>query len=157
RKIRILEVGGGTGGLTRRVIPALAEQAAAVEYHFSDIGSSFVRRAQAEAAAGGFDCMSFGLLGIFPGPQPPGFSNQSFDLIRGYNVVHAVPDVRATIGNLRQLLTPGGLLLLVETVAKRRWQDMIWGLADGWWCFQDGVRTLSPLLNLAEWETLLRQ
>ncbi|HSO75766.1 MAG TPA: SDR family NAD(P)-dependent oxidoreductase, partial [Blastocatellia bacterium] len=155
-KLRILEVGGGTGGLTRHVLGALANHD--IEYHFTDLGQTFVRDAEEEAAADGIDCMQFGVLDISQDPQPQGYRKQSYDILLGYNVVHATRDIAATTKHLHSLLSPNGVLLLVEATRLRRWDEMIWGLTEGWWHFTDEqLRIDSPLLSLDAWDQLLRK
>ena len=155
RKIRILEIGGGSGSLTRVVIPCLENRN--VEYYFTDIGKSFVIRAEQEAAKQGVNFMRFGVLDIARNPAEQGYKNQSFDLILGLDVVHATSSIEKTVENLQNLLAPHGLLCLVEAVKTRRWVDMIWGLAEGWWYFADEhLRQGSPLLSLNTWEKVLQ-
>ncbi len=152
--VRILEVGGGTGNLTCLLADVIAS--AGVEYHFTDIGSSFVTRAKLAAEQRGLHNMRFGRFDISRPPEPQGFRAHSYDLVLGYNVVHATADLVQTTRHLRFLLAQGGGLILVETVNSRRWIDLIWGLAHGWWSFTDSTRRQSsPLLPLDEWEEVL--
>jgi acyl transferase domain-containing protein len=155
-KLRILEVGGGSGGLTRVVLAALKGRS--VEYHFTDLSLSFVRRAEIEAGTHGTDVMRFGQLDISRDPAAQGYARDSFDIVLGYNVVHATRRIGESVGRLRDLLAPGGLLMLVETTRLRRWDEMIWGLTEGWWSFLDeDLRSDSPLISLDAWEDLLRR
>jgi acyl transferase domain-containing protein/NADPH:quinone reductase-like Zn-dependent oxidoreductase len=155
-KLRVLEVGGGAGALTRVVLDALKGHA--VEYHFTDLGQSFVRGAETEAAAAGIDCMRFGLLDISRDPEAQGYPRASFDAVLGYNVVHATRRIAESLAHLRQLLAPGGLLMLIEATRLRRWDEMVWGLTEGWWSFIDEeLRTESPLISLNAWEDLMRR
>src|SRR5205085_600434 len=78
-KLRILEIGGGAAGLTRIAVEALRGHA--VEYHFTDISQSFVRRAEVEAAARGIDFMQFGVLDITRDPQSQGYPLHGFDVV----------------------------------------------------------------------------
>jgi NADP-dependent 3-hydroxy acid dehydrogenase YdfG/aryl carrier-like protein len=97
--------------------------------------------------------MRFGTLDISKDPSAQGYPPGSFDLVLGFNVVHATPRVEATLGHLKDLLTPGGLLVMVEPIRRQRWVDLVWGLTEGWWSFEDtDIRTLSPLLGLSQWE-----
>jgi len=154
RTLRILEVGGGGGIFTRNALEAL--QGCDVEYHFTDLGPSFVHSAQREAAARGIDFMRFGQLDISRDPESQGFDRESFDIVLGYNVVHATCRVAEAIGHLHTLLVPGGLLVLVEATRLRRWDEMVWGLTEGWWHFTDAdLRTDSPLLGLETWERVV--
>ena len=155
-KLRILEVGGGSGGLTRAVLAALRGHA--VDYCFTDVSRSFVRRAETEAAAQGITGIRFGLLDIARDPEPQGYPPRGFDVVCGYNVVHATPRMEESVASLRRLLAPGGLMMLVETTRLRRWDEMVWGLAEGWWHFADtDLRTDLPLISLDAWEELLRR
>jgi acyl carrier protein/SAM-dependent methyltransferase len=155
-KLRILEVGGGRGALTRLIAPVLKDRN--VEYHFSDIGKTFVVQAQAEAKKSGFDFMKFGLLDISKDPLEQGYGGSSFDIVLGLDVVHATPTIEGAIRNLKSLLSRNGRLLLIEGVKPERWIDMIWGLAEGWWYFTDtDLRTTSPLLSLEKWEEVFRK
>lgn len=152
--LRILEVGGGSGSLTRLAVDRLRGRE--VEYWFTDIGRSFVVAAQREAAEGGIDFMRFAQLDISRDPGEQGFVETGFDAVVGYNVVHATPDIARCTGYLAGMLKPGGLLMLAETVRPRRWIDMIWGLAEAWWCYEDeSLRGAGPLMDLDAWERAL--
>ncbi len=154
RPLRILEIGGGHGTLTSVLLPALA--GAEVEYTFTDIGRAFLLRAEQRAREAGQDGIRFGRLDITRDPEAQGFAPGSFDAVVGADVVHATPRLADTLSHLRALLAPGGLLGLVETVRPQRWGTMVWGLADGWWSFEDReLRRDSPLLGPAAWESLL--
>ncbi|HEY2289351.1 MAG TPA: beta-ketoacyl synthase N-terminal-like domain-containing protein, partial [Thermoanaerobaculia bacterium] len=152
---RILEVGAGQGVLTRELLPLLLE-GRELEYWFTDLGRTFVLRAEREAAEAGHGFLRFGVLDASRDPGPQGFAPGSFHAVLAANVVHATPRIAETLGHLRSLLAPGGLLALVETVRGRRWSDLVWGLTDGWWLFADtDLRATSPLLAIAAWEGAL--
>lgn len=73
-------------------------------------------------------------------------------------MVHATPRIADTVENLRGLIAPGGLLGLVEAVVSLRWVELLWGLAEGWWLFEDeDVRSGSPLVPLDTWDRVLRE
>ena len=152
--LRILEVGGGTGGLTQVVLEAT--RGVAVEYTFTDLGRSFVTRAEQEAGKRGYQNVRFQVLDISRNPLDQGFTEASYDMVLGYNVVHATPDIRATLRHLTRVLVPGGVLCLVETVSRSRVDDMIWGLTEGWWVYNDtDLRTETPILSLDQWDKAL--
>jgi amino acid adenylation domain-containing protein len=154
-KVRILEVGGGAGTMTLTLMSRLRD--AQVEYWFTDIGKSFVLKAERRAQELGFDSMRFSVLDISRDVVAQGFEPGGFDLVVGLDVVHATPHVRATVRNLKSLLAPQGLLCLLETVKSQRHVDMIWGLAEGWWYFEDDdLRRHSPLLSIPQWIEILR-
>jgi len=156
RPFRVLEVGAGQGLLTRNLFSALAGlPGVELKYVFTDVGRSFVLAAE-RAAADGRRAMRFGMLDASRDPAAQGYVPGTFDAVVAANVVHATPRVVETLGHLRTLLAPGGLLALVETVRRTRWNDLVWGLTDGWWSFADPeLRTDSPLLASEAWRRAL--
>lgn len=154
RGVRILEVGGGSGNLASLFADIIAD--GRVEYHFTDISPTFVSRAKEAAEQRGLHNVRFSRFDITRPPEPQGLRTGGYDLVLGYNVVHATPDLVRTTGNLRSLILGGGGLILVESINAPRWIDLIWGLTDGWWSFTDRPRRRwSPLLSVEEWERVL--
>ena len=153
--LRILEVGGGEGRLTESLLPILAGKN--VEYRFTDVGTSFVVNADKRFAEHGFDFVRCGVLDISRPPVAQGYPASHFDLVLGFNVVHATSDVARTTGYLKTLLSPGGSVALLESVMPSRWVDLVWGLTDGWWAFEDEWRVSTPLLDLNAWDDVMRR
>lgn len=154
RPLRILEVGAGKGELTRAVSDA--PRHGQVEWWFTDMGSTFVRQAEANRDRFGPSRMVFKVFDISADPAPQNLPAGTFDIILGFDVVHATPHIRDALGNLSHLLAPNGLLILLEAVRNQRWIDMIWGLAEGWWYFEDlDLRQTSPLVPLEGWTAVL--
>jgi acyl transferase domain-containing protein/NADPH:quinone reductase-like Zn-dependent oxidoreductase/acyl carrier protein/SAM-dependent methyltransferase len=153
RGLRILEVGAGTGGLTAQVLPLL--ERGIHSYVFTDVSAAFFQSAMQKLAAfPEVECKIFDLER--PGTDQD-FEKESFDLIIGTNVLHAVRDVKETLGHIHNLLTPGGTLMFMETAAAQLWTDAVFGLTSGWWRFTDKeLRTDSPLLERLKWEEVLR-
>ena len=152
RRLRVLEVGGGTGGTTACIAPALP--ADATEYLFTDVGPLLVARARERFA--GHPFMQFQTLDLEQEPSAQGLEGRCFDVILAANVIHATADLRKTLGCLRGLLAPGGMLLMLEVTAPERWIDVTFGLTDGWWRFTDtALRPAYPLLARTQWLELL--
>ncbi len=156
-RFRILEVGGGNAIMTGLIAERLHALGLDVEYVFTDIGRSFVMAAEARARERGYGFMRFATFDISRDPAAQGFEPGSFDAVIGLDVVHATPLIADTVRHLRALLAGGGLLGLVESARTFRWNDMVWGLAEGWWLFQDpDLRNHnSPLLSTGKWEAAL--
>jgi nonribosomal peptide synthetase protein BlmVIII len=151
RPVRVLEVGAGEGTLSQ----VLAGRAAGrLVYHVTDVSRSFVAELAAQARSRGLDAVRTGVFDITRDPADQGLAGHRYDLVCGLDVVHATPDIRRSVANLRRLLAPGGVLALVETTATDRWLPLIWGLADGWWSYTDG-RTGGPLLSAPAWRDLV--
>lgn len=148
RTLRVLEIGAGTGGTTAQVLPALRGRCH--EYVFTDVTPFFAQRVQQRFADVPF--VRFQVLDIERSPAAQGLPLGHFDLVLAANVVHATADLKKTLAHVRELLAPGGLMLLLEGSAKRLWIDLIFGLTEGWWQFTDtNLRPDYPLLAPQNW------
>ena len=152
RVLQVLEVGAGTGGTSASLLPALAPER--TRYVFTDMSELFLDRARERFAA--YPFLDFRLFDMERDPADQGFPAASFDVIVSANAVHASTDLRLTLRRLRELLAPGGLLLLVESTAHLAWFDMTTGLIEGWQHFADDLRTDNPLLPPEKWLAALR-
>ncbi len=153
RPIRILEIGGGTGGTTSYVAPLLPEHAS---YIFTDISPLFLAKAEQKFAD--YPFMHYQTFNIEQQPSSQGLAGQQFDIVIAANVVHATADLSVALRHIRQILAPGGLLFMLEVTAPERWVDITFGLTDGWWRFTDtDVRPSYPLLKPQKWFDVLQQ
>jgi len=154
RGLRILEIGGGTAAVSAHLLPLL--ERGLHSYTFTDVSAGFFPGAMQKLAAfPEVECKVFDL-------EKPGtvqdLAASSFDFIIGTNVVHAVSDVRATLGHLHELLAPGGNLVFTDTATPLLWVDAVFGLTSGWWRFTDReLRPHHPLLERAQWERVLKE
>jgi acyl transferase domain-containing protein/SAM-dependent methyltransferase len=151
-RLRIFEIGAGTGGTTAALLPALSDRRAV--YQFTDVSDFFLARARARFAAHGF--FQYGLFDIERAPAEQGYATGSYDVVVAANVVHAARDLDAALAHARDLLKPGGLLILYETTSHPRWMDVTTGLIEGWQRFEDAWRGDHPLLTVERWQAALR-
>ncbi|OQS16292.1 hypothetical protein B0T36_05880 [Nocardia donostiensis] len=153
RTLRILEVGGGTGGLTSSLLPVLPPER--TEYVFTDVSPAFLAAARDRFRA--FDFVEYRALDLEHDLISQDIAPGTFDLIVASDVVHATADVKKTLLFLQEALAPGGALLLVEAAPDNPWLDLTFGLTEGWWSFRDQrVRPQTPLLTAQSWLELLR-
>jgi 3-oxoacyl-(acyl-carrier-protein) synthase/SAM-dependent methyltransferase len=148
---RIIEVGGGTGGVTGSILSRLPSGRAS--YTFTDVSRFFLDAAARRFAP--FQHLDFAILDLEQSPALQGFKPGSYDLVVAANVLHATVDLRRTIDFVRLLLAPGGALLLYEVTDPPAYFDVSIALVEGWWTFSDDVREASPLLNTEQWMALL--
>jgi acyl transferase domain-containing protein/thioesterase domain-containing protein/acyl carrier protein len=148
--LRILEIGAGSGGLTWPLLEDWPDRAQ-VEYHVTDVSPLIVRRAKARAEELGLPDMRFSVLDITRDPVEQGLAAGSYDLVVGYNAVHVAPSVPQALCRLSRLLSPGGRIGLVEVTSLPPWAHAVWGLAPGWWDFDDDLRTDSVHLDADGW------
>lgn len=154
RKVRLLEIGGGTAGMTSYVLPGLP--AGGMEYVFTDISPHFLRSAEQRFHDSGF--MKYQTLDIEKDPEAQGFAPHAYDVILASDVLHATNDLRAVLGNVQRLLASDGLFVLLEIDRPARWIDLVFGLTEGWWrCTDDELRPAYPLLSRSAWTRLLQE
>lgn len=176
RKLKILEIGAGTGGLTARVLQDLkekedgepsndrnstiAEESAMFgTYVFTDVSAGFFPAAkQRFAAVVPPQLMEYRVLDISRSPQEQGFGTGDYDLVIASNVLHATPDLTQTLRHVRTLLRPDGRLLLQELAcgAESKWINFIMGFLPGWWLGQADARADEPYLAPEAWRLRLK-
>ncbi|UJR12906.1 hypothetical protein I4U23_017080 [Adineta vaga] len=79
---------------------------------------------------------------------------ESFDVVFAANELQGSQDLMKSLIDLRRLLIPNGLLLLLELIDVPLYFDLIFGLLDQWWSLSDNVRVLN---NVHQWTTTLRE
>ena len=148
RRMRILEVGAGTGATTEAVCAGLGELCESVDYVFSDISTTFVKQARQRWNSKGF--MDFIQLNIEHDTDP---EMGSFDFVIAANVLHAVEDLSSALERISGLLNVGGAVLINEAVRKQDFLTVSFGTLSGWWRFGDAVERIpgSPLLSASRW------
>jgi malonyl CoA-acyl carrier protein transacylase len=152
RGVRLLEIGAGTGGTTSYILPQLNPHQS--EYVITDIGAFFKSKAQEKFRD--YPFARYEILDIEVDPTSQGFEPHQYDVIVAANVLHATTSMSQTLSHVRQLLAPGGILVLLESTTRQRWLDLIFGLLEGWWKFSDwDLRPDYPLLSTSKWQQLL--
>ncbi|CAF0930134.1 unnamed protein product [Adineta steineri] len=79
---------------------------------------------------------------------------ESFDIVFAANKLQGSDDLISSLTNLRRLLVPNGLLLLLELIGVPLYFDLIFGLLDQWWLPSQNTRALS---DIQDWTTALRE
>ena len=143
--LRILEVGAGFGGTTKRLAEMLENFGHPVEYTFTDVSSLLVKEARKKFS--NYPWMDFQVLNLER--DPPASLQTKYDIVIGTNVVHATSSIVNSTTRLRSLLKKGGFIVLSEVTRIVDWYDLVYGLLDGWWAFKD-TRTY-PLQPAEDW------
>jgi 3-oxoacyl-(acyl-carrier-protein) synthase/SAM-dependent methyltransferase/acyl carrier protein len=153
RSVRILELGGGTGGTTSTVLPLLPS--GQVEYWFTDVSELFLSRARRKFAE--YRYVHYARLDIDRPIEEQGFAPGRFDAIVAANVVHAARNLESALHRIKALLSDDGVLVLLETTHHHSWFDMSTGLIEGWQHFEDADRRDHPLLTPEQWRGVLER
>ena len=152
RRLRVLEVGAGTGSATVSVLPALP--AGRFDYTYTDISAGFFAEAERRFAEDG-DAIDYRVLDIEQDPAAQGFDRHGYDLLIAANVLHATRRLDETLAHCRALLAPSGQLVALENLRGQGWLDLTFGQLDGWWRFADDYRTSGALAGPDVWQRAL--
>ncbi|KAK4176933.1 Nonribosomal peptide synthetase 14 [Triangularia setosa] len=151
--MNILEIGAGTGGSTRIILPAIGS--AFSTYTYTDISSAFFEAAE-ERFKEYADRMVFKTLDMERDPLDQGFIRGSYDLIIASNVLHATDKLKEMMTNVRTLLKPGGYLVNLEVVNNDPLRNGLpMGGLPGWWIGAESGRPWGPTLTLSQWDDLV--
>lgn len=151
----ILEVGAGTGGTTRKIMDTAGVSFSS--YTYTDISTGFFEKAS-EKFSDYKSKMVFKPLDVEKDVLEQGFPKHGYDVIIAANVLHATRRLKETMQHVRDLLKPGGYLILLEITGLEilRTQFIMGGLP-GWWYGADEGRQLSPAISALQWEQLLQE
>ncbi|KAH8693297.1 hypothetical protein BGW36DRAFT_431029 [Talaromyces proteolyticus] len=135
---KVLEMGAGTGGTTLIIAPFLAsleEQGIMrVEYTFTDLSPSMVANARRRFSKL-YPFMRFAVHDI---EKPVAEELRGQHLVLASNAIHATHSLVVSASNVRQALRPDGFLMLLEMTEVVPFIDLVFGLLEGWWLFDDG-------------------
>ena len=152
RRLRVLEVGAGTGSATASVIPELPD--GQFEYTYTDISAGFF--SEAESRFGGSEnSIEYRVLDIERDPLEQGYVSHAYDMVIASNVLHATRFLNETLGHCRELLAPSGQLIMLENLRGQGWLDLTFGQLDGWWRFADDYRPHHALASPDIWRQAL--
>lgn len=161
-RMSILEIGAGTGGATSQILESLSSNTEGggcqsdfryQHYTYTDISPSFLASAQERFREHG-EKMSFRLLDISRDPLQQGFESSQYDLVVASTVLHATGNIDETLSHSRQLLRPGGKLLLLEPTNLNCVRiPFTFGLLPSWWLAKESTREWGPCLTEDAWKS----
>ncbi|KAI2888312.1 hypothetical protein CBS76997_8218 [Aspergillus niger] len=153
-RMKILEVGAGTGSATREVLDRIGR-----DYHsytYTDISAAFFEEAQSMFVADK-DRFIYQVLDLERDPTEQGFPEHEYDLIVASNVLHATRSLSKTMTHLRRLLKPGGRAIVLEIAEP---EDVavstIFGAFEGWWLGENDSRPWGPIVSSDTWDQVLQ-
>ncbi len=158
-RLRILEIGAGTGGTSVAVFRALAPYRHAIEeYAYTDLSKAFFLHAERDYLPDNpyIVCRR---LDIERPIATQGFVPGSYDLVLSTNALHATRNIRRTLRHAKSALRRDGLLAISEMCASGLSTHLTFGLLDGWWLFEDAELRIPgcPGIDPATWQRLLQE
>ncbi|KAJ4863148.1 KR domain-containing protein [Trichoderma breve] len=145
--LRVLEVGADDG----------ASIASSVShYMYTDVSAAFFEQARQKFQPY-TNIMEYRVLDAEQDiAKQESFEVGSYDLVVAQNVIHTTTDLTKTLSNIRQLLKPGGRLLLQE--GRRQdyyWSGLSFGQLPGWWNGTESMRQWMPWVSSKQWNEVL--
>lgn len=117
KALRVLEIGAGTGATSNAILPVLP--ASRTEYWYTDASVYFFSAAKEKFKS--YPFVRFAVYDLNKDPNDQGYQPQSYDVIVAANVLHNALNMNEVLSRVRELLRPGGYLLLLEGTAATPW------------------------------------
>ena len=134
KTLKVLEMGAGTGGTTMVIVPFLASLGVPVEFTFTDLSPSMVANARRKFGKE-YPFMRFAVHDI---EKPPAEELKGQHIVLASNAIHATRNLVVSGSNVHQALRPDGFLMMLEMTEVVPFIDLVFGLLEGWWLFDDG-------------------
>ncbi|KAF7184594.1 hypothetical protein CNMCM7691_005778 [Aspergillus felis] len=131
--VRIFEMGAGTGATTEAIASLIARLGIPAVYTVTDISTSFIARARKRFKQ--YPFMEFRAHDIEKAAPPE--LQKSQHVVLATNAVHATHSLSQSAASIRQFLRQDGFLVLLEETRPLPWVDLVYGLVDSWWLFDD--------------------
>ncbi|MGD6960814.1 SDR family NAD(P)-dependent oxidoreductase [Fictibacillus phosphorivorans] len=157
-KIKILEIGAGTGGTTSSILEAIDPYRERIQYTYTDISPAFTRYGLTNFGEK-YPFVEFKVLNIEEDIMSQGYNPGEYDVVIAANVLHATRNIQITFKQIKALLKKNGWLVINEATSSMNFLTATFGLLDGWWLYEDSTQRIehSPLLNVKMWESKFKR
>ena len=156
-KIRIFEIGAGTGGTSKVVLEKInAFKDAIQEYRYTDISRSFLINAEEKYAAQ-YPYLKYDIFNVEKPLALQDVELGGYDVVIATNVLHATQYITEVIRNAKAILKKNGILIINEITRNSAFNQATFGLLDGWWMYGDEELRIpgSPIVRPDEWRNIL--
>ncbi|MED1782019.1 beta-ketoacyl synthase N-terminal-like domain-containing protein [Brevibacillus fortis] len=158
-RIRILEIGAGTGGTSAVVFQKLkAYHEHIEEYCYTDLSKAFFMHAEKEYGPSN-PYLTYKIFNVEEPLMGQGIDLGEYDIAIAANVLHATKNIRQTLRNAKAVIKENGLLLLNEMSKNTIFLHLTFGLLEGWWLYEDPELRISgcPGLSSSTWQRVLEE
>jgi len=158
--VRVLEIGGRLGGLSKYICAALEDllEDGCVEYVFTDLNIAFFNLVQEKLAK--FKNVRYQQLDIEHDIKTQNFVANSIDLVICLDTLHCTANAVEATSNMRDLLCKDGWSILMESTNNHNTPEIIFGAFDLCWVFEDervGTQEERCWMSQAGWSGVMRQ
>ena len=158
-RIRLLEIGAGTGGTTAGILLKLRPfQDNIAEYCYTDLSKAFLMHAE-EVYTPENPYVTTQIFDVEKSIREQNILANHYDLVIAANVLHATKNIRNTLRNAKAPLRNRGLILLNEVSDKSLYGHLTFALLEGWWLYEDLETRVpgSPALYPQMWKQGLEE
>ncbi|KEY68502.1 hypothetical protein S7711_08355 [Stachybotrys chartarum IBT 7711] len=155
--MRILEIGGSSGGLTQSILGGLTtvdDERRYIRYVYTDASDDAFKTVK--EAFGQHENVDFRVLDLTKDPVKQGFEPESFDLIIASNSLGKSHNTQETLRNVRKLMKPGARLLLQELNPALKTFDYLHGFRRDWWIDTVEASLGGTHVDAVQWNQELR-
>ncbi|KAL6704644.1 hypothetical protein ACN47E_008041 [Coniothyrium glycines] len=155
--MRILEIGGGTGGATEDILRALNTGSSIPQYSlytFTDVSAGFFPQARDRFSFAAN--VEYKVYDASKSPKDQGLDVASYDLVIAFNALHTTESIKDTLKNARDLLLPDGMLVICELCSDTKSPNYIFGCFPGWWMGIEDYRKWDPYIPVEQWDIDLK-
>lgn len=156
-KVRIIEIGAGTGGTTEKVLGKLKKYRAHVEeYCYTDISRAFLMHGEKEYDTGN-PYLTYAIFDVGKPIAEQEIKDGSYDVVIATNVLHTTKNIRETLRNTKATLKKNGILMLNEISINSVFLHLTFGFLEGWWFYEDSIMRIPgcPGLYPGMWKQVL--
>ena len=136
-RIRILEIGAGTGGTSYAVFKRLQPYRRNMEeYCYTDISKAFLMYAEKTYGPDN-PYLTYKIFNLEEPVAVQDIKAGCYDIVIAANVIHATKNIRQSLCNVKAVLNNNGLLILNEVTGSNLFTHLTFGLLEGWWLYED--------------------
>ena len=151
-RAKILEVGASTGATTLAALEAVGRDF--FSYTCTDpVG--FFGALEKDVPEFQAPKMEYKIFDVEKPPSEQDLEEGGYDVVIASYVLHATHNLSKTVQHARQLLRPGGYLVVVEPTGELLSSTGIMGGLEGWWKGVDEGRVMGPGVGPQEWSDIL--